>query len=444
MLRLAAASAALLLATAPAPAPAQGTDARAIIQKAVDAQGGFDKMTRAQGSYARVKGVFASDNFKFIGETWSDTGKRFKNVLCNQDDNDFQIYTLVCDGAKSWHGYNGAARLLETQKRQRLEKSNYTSKVTGLVSLLRDKGYTLTVTGDAVVKDAKTVVVKVQSPGQYDVLLYFNKASGLLVKSTYRLVDFSTGQEAVQEVYYGDIKAYDLVGADLRTLQNLKQSADGDALLTLLRARIPTRAERERMTELAEKLGDVKFAVREKVSAELEKFGVKAAALLRQLALSEDLEVSRRAEHLLERVTKGEAALLTAALRVLAARRPAGTVEVLLAYRPWACDDTVARGVLNALDAVNEAAGAPHPTLLAALKDGDTKKREAAAAVLGKDGSAYLQEPWRRLYLDGLLLPHHLTIYRDGKLHLDYEVFEFQFYNRLDDSVFASPRNAGL
>jgi hypothetical protein len=435
-------------------AAAQESEARGIVEKAVQAVGGIDKHARSNGSYYKIKGVFPSDDplfhFTFVCEAWSDGGSRFKNVMCGQDDHLGEIYTLVRNGANSWHSPSGHVQQLDEVKRKRLEKLAHPSKVCGLVTLLRDKGYTLTVVGDSTVKGAKVVGIKVQCPNYHDTFLYFDKNSGLLVKSAYRMADFSTGQEVLQEVFYSDYRALNPIALELRTLEARKQSADGAALLALLRARIPTGTECEEIARLVAKLGHVKFASRQKAMTELQRFGAKAAAQLREAAKSDDPEVARRAEQLLEALAKGqesagqqtsgpEAPLVIAALRVLAMRRPAEAVETILAYLPWACDDLVGREALNALDALNEAEGKPHPALLEALKDPDALKRSAAAAVLGKDGGAYHKQPWRRLFIEGMVLAHHLTTYRDGKLYVDYEVTEYHLFNRFDDSVFARP-----
>jgi hypothetical protein len=307
------------LASAPA-APAQNSDARAIIEKAVQAQGGTEKLTRADAVHRKIKGVFVSDNFKFTGETWSDKDNRLKILLRGDDDGNPELRLLVQNGADGWNSYNGIVWPFDEAMKKRMEKSAHADKVVGLISLLRDQGYTLTVLGDSTVKNTEVVGVKVQFAKQNDVALYFDKATGLLIKAAYRTTDVNTNQEMFQEVYYSDFHKHD---PGVETLQAHKQATDNAALLKFLRERIPTKAEREQIAHLIGKLGDVKFAIRQKATVELQKLGYKAAPQLRQASASSDLEVVRRAEQLLETLAKGqEMGLTTAVVRVLAGRHP--------------------------------------------------------------------------------------------------------------------------
>jgi hypothetical protein len=440
MQRLPTITIAVLLLARPCAALAQDEGAKAIIQKALQAQGGIDKVTTPAGSYRKIKGVFYSDNFKFTGESWNQTGNRLKIVLHGADDNDPQLRIIVQNGASGWNGYNGFVWPFDEPMKKSLAKSAYVDKVTGLVSLLRDKGYTLTVLPASNVKGTMAAGVKVRFANQNDVELYFDKTRGLLVKSAYHVVDINTNQDKFQEVYYSNFQLCDPLAAELQTLQGHKQAADHAALLKFLHDRIPAKEDSDQIALSIAKLGDVKFATRQKASAELQKWGSKAAAQLRKLLTHEDPEVVRRAEQLLDTLAKGsEPALTTAVLRVLALRHPEGTVEALLGYLPWACDETVAREVLSALVVITEAAPKPHPVLVAALKDTDAVKRNAAAAVLGKDGGDFLKQPGRRLFIDGLVFAQHVTIFRDGKLYLEYDSYDHQFYNRFDESLFGRP-----
>jgi hypothetical protein len=41
--------------------------------------------------------------------------------------------------------------------------------------------------------------------------------------------------------------------------------------------------------------------------------------------------------------------------------------------------------------------------------------------------------------IDGALVPHKVTIKRDGKVFLESELTEIQGFDRLDDALFAKP-----
>jgi hypothetical protein len=123
----------------------------------------------------------------------------------------------------------------------------------------------------------------------------------------------------------------------------------------------------------------------------------------------------------------------------VAVRKPRGAAEVLLAYLPEAADDTVAGEVRAALAAVATVDGKPNPALVQALKDNDPLRRTAATAALGKDGGAYERQPGRRLIIEGLVQPMKIIHYREGEKFLEWSMTDLQFFNKLDDSVFAKP-----
>ncbi len=95
-----------------------------------------------------------------------------------------------------------------------------------------------------------------------------------------------------------------------------------------------------------------------------------------------------------------------------------------------------------ALVALAQGPGGPDAALVRALEDKDPARREAARAVLGKDGGAYLDRPGRRLFPRGLRVPARQTGYCSGVLFDDRRVSAWRFVNRFDDSEFARPEAA--
>src|SRR5262249_12700389 len=93
---------------------------------------------------------------------------------------------------------------------------------------------------------------------------------------------------------------------------------------------------------------------------------------------------ARRAQHCLQAIEQGQGPVLAeAAARLLAERKPAGATEVLLAYLPFADDESVEGEVLAALAAVGVRERRPDPLIVAALADKEPLRRMAAAFVLG-------------------------------------------------------------
>jgi HEAT repeat protein len=188
---------------------------------------------------------------------------------------------------------------------------------------------------------------------------------------------------------------------DEETLKAANVGTTDQALLEFLRRRTLSDADRDRMKLLIQQLGDDSYQVREKASAELLGRGAAAEPLLRQALQSPDVEVVRRAEECLRLIKRGvSAAVPAAAVRLLAERKAAGAVEVLLAYLPFADTEAVAEEVRKALAAVAVRDGQPDPTLLAALSDASPLRRGTAAEAFCRAGAAAPREAIRKLLKD--------------------------------------------
>jgi HEAT repeat protein len=165
------------------------------------------------------------------------------------------------------------------------------------------------------------------------------------------------------------------------------RNTDGPALLAEFRKRVLTPEGEAKVRELVKKLGDETFSVREVASDDVVLMGRLAVPMLREATRDADAEIARRATACLERIEKGEGNPLPgAAPRLLALRKPAGAAEVLLAYLPFAEDDTMAGEVRVALGAVAVRDGKPEPAVLEALADRLPLRRAAAAEALCRAG----------------------------------------------------------
>src|SRR5262245_50321205 len=215
----------------------------------------------------------------------------------------------------------------------------------------------------------------------------------------------------------------------------------GEELLEFRRGQVRGEYDREKVKGLVKQLGDDSFEVREKAAAELIRLGAVAVPELRRAAKAEDAEVVTRAARCLEKIAEagGPHGLTSAALRVVALRRPAGAAEVLLALAPTLTDEEGARDLREALAAVALRDGKPDKLVEKALEDADPARR-AAAAALGKDGGAFEKQPGRRLFLTGLKRAMRTTYYYQGEKQTVLELSDVRLYNRFDDKVFAKPK----
>lgn len=160
-------------------------------------------------------------------------------------------------------------------------------------------------------------------------------------------------------------------------------ATDGPSLLEEFRKRTPPDAERQKLQALVAKLGDPQPAVRDKAMSDVLSVGAAAAPYLRQAIPNLDARGADAARKCLSLVeANGTPPLPSAAVRLLALRRPSGTAETMLAYLPSAEDESIAQELREALASVGVRDGKPDPALVKALDDSSPVRRAAAAEIL--------------------------------------------------------------
>lgn len=189
--------------------------------------------------------------------------------------------------------------------------------------------------------------------------------------------------------------------SDEALLRDAKIPTDGAGLIEFLRKRTVDSADKARLEALIVQLGDDSFAVREQASAQLVATGARAKPLLQKATTDPDIEVKRRAQDCMHRIDQGATSMVvSAAIRLLAQRKPAGAAEVLLTYLPSAEDDSVAEEVRGGLAVLALRDAKPEPAVLAALTDREPMKRAAAGVALCRAKIAEQMPAVRKLLKD--------------------------------------------
>ncbi|MHB1425391.1 MAG: HEAT repeat domain-containing protein [Gemmataceae bacterium] len=165
------------------------------------------------------------------------------------------------------------------------------------------------------------------------------------------------------------------------------RNVDGDALLDAMRKRTPTAKDREKIRDLLKKLVSGDFATRETATRELFALGRRSLPQLQEAAKSKDVETARRAKQLIERIEQDPSHHLPlAALRLLGLRKPPGSVAALLAYLPFAEDDSRSMEVRKSLTTLALREGNLDGELVKALADISPETRASAAEALINGG----------------------------------------------------------
>jgi len=416
---------------------------RAIIEKAIQAVGGLEKLTKPRAVYRKMKGTISlTDHSPLSAEYYTEKGGRSRLALRWQQNRQPMSILRVSDGTHQWLRYNDTTQVLDKETEAQTKKSRYSDRVTSLVPLLKDKSFTLSLLPESKVEGKAANGVKVAAKDKQDILLYFDKVSGVLLKAVHK--EFTSGGReggTLTVVYQDYCEEEPRPGqAEEEALKKARLPTDATSLLNYLRKEILSPANLEDIKALVRQLGDRSYRIRQKASAALISRGAPALRFLRHATHDSDLEIVVRAKKCLRQIREGPGIELVAhTIRLLGVRRPPGAARVLLDYLPFATNDRVAHKVRAALYAIGSSPGKPDPVLVEALHSKDPERRAAAAAALGRDGGAYRRLPGRRVYIPGLKGARKLVYYQQGKKIMELETTEVQFFNKFEDKLFAKP-----
>jgi hypothetical protein len=178
------ASTTLLLVCLTGPVRAQD-DARAIVAKAIKAQGGEEKLSKIRAGKSKLRGTYfeGGNEFPLTVEEMFALPNRIK-ISITMKTRGLNILEVV-DGEKGWIGINGKVTEATPAQLDRMKQQVYLNRVTWLTPLLQDKAFELSPLKEVKAGDRTLVGVKVSSKGQSDARIYFDKESYLLVRIEY-------------------------------------------------------------------------------------------------------------------------------------------------------------------------------------------------------------------------------------------------------------------
>lgn len=186
----------------------EGGDAKAIIDKAIKALGGEEKLTNAlKGSSWNIKGKlnFMGNDAPFSTENTLAGLTHFRTKFKGDfGGNEFVVVTVV-NGDKGMRHLMGNDAELEADDLANQKRMTYLSAIGSYVVPLKDKGFKAEAAGEEKVDDKPALVLKVTGPDGKDAKVYFDKETGLPVKQVGKVNNFM-GQEVTQETTYANYK----------------------------------------------------------------------------------------------------------------------------------------------------------------------------------------------------------------------------------------------
>jgi hypothetical protein len=181
-----------------APTPAEDST-QAIIDKAIKAHGGTKKVNELKCLRTKTKGhLEALGGLDFTQESASRLDGKFKEVVHLDVNGQAVTVTTVFNGKKAWLNVNGQAQNVDDKVLGEIKEAAALARFARL-TLLKGKDYKLDSLGEVKVDGKSAVGIKASKKGQRDVSLWFDKKSGLLLKTERRMRDLMTSQELTEE-----------------------------------------------------------------------------------------------------------------------------------------------------------------------------------------------------------------------------------------------------
>ncbi len=211
MKRLLGALFAITLATGPAiTARADDKDPTAILDKAIKALGGEEKLKKAEAISWKSKGTIRFGENENEIKTHA-TAKGLDHYLRESEaefNGEPRKFVVVLNGDKGWRKFGEEPMEMDGDALANQKRSTYLEVVPITLVPLKGKDFKLEAAGEEKVDGKPAVGIKVTGPDQKDFTLYFDKESGLPVKLVAKVIGFR-GDEYTQETTYKDYKDFD-------------------------------------------------------------------------------------------------------------------------------------------------------------------------------------------------------------------------------------------
>jgi hypothetical protein len=205
-------TAALLLAvTATAVRADESADAKAVIEKAIKAHGGLDKISKVKAVSMKMKGKLhlMGMDLDFTGASYLQDPDKLRNevdlTIMGTEIKTAQIF----NGDKGWATANGNTIELDKDQVAEAKEKMYSGGVGKLFTLGTDKEFKLTLLGESKIDGKETIGVRVAHKDHKDVNLYFDKKTHLLIMTETREKSPEKGEEVAAKTVVHEYKEVD-------------------------------------------------------------------------------------------------------------------------------------------------------------------------------------------------------------------------------------------
>ena len=190
---------------------ADEAEAKAVVDKAIKALGGEEKLAKADKATWKSKGTitFNGNDNTFSTQLTADGLNRFRSDFEGEFNGNSVKGLTVLDGDKGWRKFGDNSTDMDADAVANTKRTLYLSVVPATLVALKDKskGFKIDSAADEKVGDKPAAVVKVTAPDGKTFTISFDKASGLPLKTMAKVAGFQ-GDEFDQETTYSDYKDF--------------------------------------------------------------------------------------------------------------------------------------------------------------------------------------------------------------------------------------------
>jgi len=207
---LGAALAIIFVSAAGFPARADDKDPNAILDKAIKAAGGEEKLKKldAMTWKSKISVIINGDSNDFMGSTTVQGLDLYRTEFEGQfQGNPFKGLVVIKD-KKGWRKFGDQTMDMDEDAVANEKRQIYLTVIPTRLVTLKEKGYKLEPAGEQKVGDKPAAGIKVTPPDGKDFTIYFDKENGLPARVVAKVVGFD-GQEFTQETTLKDYKDFD-------------------------------------------------------------------------------------------------------------------------------------------------------------------------------------------------------------------------------------------
>jgi hypothetical protein len=181
-----------------------------VLDKAIKAMGGEERLGRLHAFSAKAKGkvILEGGSNPISSETTVEGLDHFRSQFEGEFNGNKVEGVTVLNGDKGWRKFGDQNMEMEPDAVKNEKRTIYLMVVPASILPLKSKDFKVESAADETVRGKPAAALKVTGPDGKDFTLYFDKESGLPVRMIAKVVGWM-GDEYTQDVSYGDFKDFD-------------------------------------------------------------------------------------------------------------------------------------------------------------------------------------------------------------------------------------------